>query len=177
MNSREVFSNFLNDMAGLTIARNRNAMLDFIGTFADLLSTRDKELEDFVTNVHRSNSGLIAREKIYIGPAAVLSIQAMLFELKDRQNCGALPTEPVLRAINRDQVTMLRQARSQAKEQRDQHNNTTLPTMTIPKFIGRNYDEFMTAFTTLASRQIGANELPLDYLMRENDVGEYNYHT
>ena len=174
MNNQEVFSDFLTNIAGLTVARHRNAMLDFIDTFVALLSTRDKELEDFVTNVHRSNSALTQRDKIYIGPAAILSIQAMLFELKDRQNCGALPPEPVLRAITRDQVVLLRQARSQAKEQRDQRNNATLPAMTIPKFIGTNYDEFMTSFTTLASRQVGANELPLDYLMRPNDTGEYS---
>ena len=173
MNSEEVFTNFLRDVAGLTVARHRNAMSDFVGTFAALLSTRDKEIEDFVTNTHRSNSALAQRDKLYIGPAAVLSIQAMLFELKDRQNCGALPTEPVLRAITREQVILLRQARSQAKDQRDQRNNTTLSTMSIPKFVGTNYDEFMTAFTTLSSRQIGANQLPLDYLMRDNDRGEY----
>ena len=46
--------------------------------------------------------------------------------------------------------------------------------MTIPKFAGTNYSEFITAFKTLASRQIGANELLLDYLMREHECGKYN---
>ena len=44
--------------------------------------------------------------------------------------------------------------------------------MTIPKFASTNYNEFMTAFKTLASRQIGTNELPLDYLMRKYECGK-----
>ena len=174
MDDQNIFRTFLQDVAGLTSATALRAVLSYISTFNALLSTRDKEIEDFVTNTHRSNSGLTARNKIYISPAAVLSLQAMLFELKDRRNCGALPNAEILQSITAPMIVLLRQARSQAKEQRDQRNNTALPTMTIPKFVGTNYDEFMTAFTTLASRQIGTNELPLDYLMRENDINDYN---
>ena len=174
MDDINIFEAFIRDVAGITTAPAIAAITQYINTFNALLSTRDKELEDFVTNTHRSNSGLTARQKVYISPSAVLSLQAMLFELKDRRNCGALPNADILRAITRPQIVLLRQARSQAKEQRDQRNNTTLQTMSIPKFVGTNYDEFMTAFTTLASRQIGANELPLDYLMRQDDNGDYN---
>ena len=174
MDDINIFETFLTDVAGVITPTAIAAVTQYIGTFNALLSTRDKEIEDFVKNTHHSNSGLTARNKIYISPAAVLSLQAMLFELKDRQRCGALPNANILRAITPQQIVLVRQARSQAKEQRDQRNNTTLPTMSIPKFIGTNYDEFMTAFTTLASRQIGANEIPLDYLMRDNDIGDYN---
>ena len=46
--------------------------------------------------------------------------------------------------------------------------------MDVPKFKGLNYDEFMTSFTTLVSCQTGVNDLPLDYLMRENATGLYD---
>ena len=114
MDDVNIFTEFITNIAGITTAPAIRAITGYINTFSALLSTRDKEIDDFVTNTHRSNSGLTARQKIYISPAAVLSLQAMLFELKDRRNCGALPTADVLQAINAQQIIMLRQARSQA---------------------------------------------------------------
>ena len=47
--------------------------------------------------------------------------------------------------------------------------------MNIPKFNTENYDEFMTAFSTLVSRIYGAFDLPLDYLLQDNDApANYN---
>ena len=74
MDDINIFEAFIRDVAGITTAPAIAAITQYINTFNALLSTRDKELEDFVTNTHRSNSGLAARQKVYISPSAVLSL-------------------------------------------------------------------------------------------------------
>ena len=168
-----IFANFLEHNAGIINVHAQNAVIAFIHTFRDLLSSTDSEINTFVQNTHSSNSAR-ARNKISIPPGSVIALQAMLFELKDRQSCGALPTAETFAAMTIQQLTSLKQARSTAIEHKKNRANTTLSAMTVPKFTGVNYDEFMTSFTTLANRQIGLNDLPLDYLMREQDPSPYN---
>ena len=173
MNDPNIFHDFIHDVAGVTNQHAINAITGFITTFQDLLSTNDNEINAFVQNTHSSNSAR-TRNKISIPPGSVISLQAILFELKDRQRCGALPTAEMLQAITAPQLALLKQSRSNAIEQKKNRAANTLPSMTVPKFNGNNYDEFMTSFTTLANRQIGLNDLPLDYLMRENEPQPYD---
>ena len=173
MNDPVIFDRFLDNVAGVTVANARNAITAFISTFQELLTTNDSEINTFVQNTHSSNSAR-TRGKISIPPGSVIAIQAILFELKDRQRCGALPNDEVLNAINVPQLTLLKQSRSNALEQKRNRANNNLPSMSIPKFTGNNYDEFITAFTTLANRQIGLNDLPLDYLMRDEEPAPYD---
>ena len=173
MNDPVCFNNFLEHTCIITSVHARTAITGFIRTFQDLLTTTDSEINTFVQNTHSSNSAR-PRNKISIPPGAVIAIQAMLFELKDRQRCNALPSLETFNALTVDQMTSLKQSRSNAIQQKTSRANATLPTMTVPKFTGTNYDEFITAFTTLANRQIGLNDLPLDYLMRDDDPQPYN---
>jgi hypothetical protein len=55
MNSALLCCTFLQGPLGLTVARARNEIIDFIGTFNDLLSTSEKN-DDFVKTIHASNS-------------------------------------------------------------------------------------------------------------------------
>ena len=84
MNNPIIFDNFLNNVAGITNDNARTAVTNFIETFNDLLTTTDSEINTFVQNIHSSNSAR-TRNKISIPPGSVISIQAILFELKDRQ--------------------------------------------------------------------------------------------
>jgi hypothetical protein len=173
MNDPDIFHDFLEDVAGVTNQHARAAITGFVNTFQDLLTTNDSEINAFVQNTHSSNSAR-ARNKISIPPGSTIALQAILFELKDRQRCNALPTAEVLQAITAPQLTMLKQARLDALEQKKNRTENTLPSMTVPKFNGNNYDEFMTSFKTLANRQIGLNDLPLDYLMRDHEPQPYD---
>ena len=159
MDNPDIFNDFLANVAGVTNQHARTAVTNFIGTFQDLLTTTDSEIDTFVQNTHSSNSAR-TRNKISIPPGSVIALQAILFELKDRQRCGALPTAEMLLAITAPHLIVLKQSRSNAKEQKKNRANNTLPAMSVPK---------ITSFTTLANRQIGLNDLPLDYLMRDHD--------
>ena len=168
------FQNFVRNQLGVTANNAANAINDFVPTFSDLLAVSDDKIDKFVTTIHGANSGLAAADKIVIPHAAVTGLQAMLFELRDRQKCDALPDMALLNAITAADLRSLRRARSTALRFADDRKDSTPAGMEIPKFKGSNFDEFMTAFRSLASRQIGANGLPLDYLMREGPPENYN---
>ena len=174
MNDRNVFNKFLQRALGVTQVRTRNAILDFIPTMNDLLSLSEDEISSFVSTIHSSNTAR-GNSKILISPNVTVSLQALLFELKDRQICNALPDQAVIDAIQPADVAVLRRSRGQALEHKKRRKqNTATAAMTVPKFNGSNYDEFITAFRSLASRSIGLNDLPLDYLMRDSAPGTYN---
>ena len=168
------FYDFLQRAVGVTQVRTRNTILDFIPTMSDLLALSEDEISSFVSTVHSSNTAR-GNHKVLITPNMTVSLQALLFELKDRSVCGALPTQAVLDAIQPANVAALRRARGLALEHKKRRKqNSAVAAMTIPKFHGANYDEFITAFWSLASRTIGLNDLPLDYLMRDDPPGNYN---
>ena len=91
MNDTKVFTTFLNDIAGLDVARSRNEVTDFVHTFEALLSTTKAEINDFVKNAHVSYTSRAVTQKILIPIAAIITIKALHFELSDREKCGTLP--------------------------------------------------------------------------------------
>ena len=176
MNDPNCFSNFIENVLGMTGPRHRNALLQFISTFSQLLVTTEDEIDTFVTTTHGANSGRSTNQKILIPPNVVIGLKSILFELNDRAMCGALPTLATLNGITMDHVNSLRQARSEEKAQlKRSKDNALTDNMSIPKFKSDNYDEFMTAFSSLVARKYGANDIPLDYLLRENEApANYN---
>ena len=131
-----------------------------------------EELDNFVRNTHSGNSGR-TNNKIIIDQGTVIMLQAISFELRDRDKCNSLPTADMLNALNVAQITLLRAERTLAMERAKNRRTHSLPDMDIPKLTQKNYDEFNTAFATLVSRQIGVNDIPLDYLLRDNAIGNY----
>ena len=175
MDDQNVFRNWLINVVGNSPARSTTAITNFIETFNDLLTSSDEEIDNFVSTEHGANSGRTnANSKIIISPRTVLNLKAMLFELKDRIKCGAMPTLAQLQNLTAAQMSALRLNRSIAIEYKNKKKDASKnPTLDLPKLTNDNFDEFMAAFTNLASRTIGVNELPIDYLLRTTD-GNYN---
>ena len=125
----------------MTVPRNRNTLLQFVSTFNQLLSTTDEEIDTFVSTTHSANSGRV-----------IIGLKSILFELKDRAMCRALPNLATLNAITIIQVNALRSDRAEAKEQiKRAKDNALTDSMKIPTFKTDNYDKFMTAFSSLVS--------------------------
>ena len=172
MDDNNLFEAFLANVAGVTVDRARNEILQFITTFTALLGTSEKEIDNFVKSTHSSNSARAANSRILIPTTAVITLKAILFELKDRQMCDALPTMAMLTAIDAEQVDQLRIQRTQSIQDEIQSSGTALSSMDIPKLTTSNYEAFITAFQSLASRTKGASGVTLDYLMRTQN-GNY----
>lgn len=66
-------------------------LVSFADTFRTLLSASDEELDNFVKSTYQSNSARANNAQILIPTPVVESLKALLFELKDRQLCDALP--------------------------------------------------------------------------------------
>ena len=174
MDNPAIYENFIRNVAGVTINRNVNEVLSFADTFRMLLSTSEKELDTFLKNTHAANSARANNAKILISTSAVMAMKAVMFELKDRDMCDALPNAIMLQAIDANQVLLLRAQRTQALQDISEDSNQALTTsMDIPKLTATNYETFMNSFTTLTSRTKGVSGTTLDYLMRETN-GNYD---
>ena len=53
-----VFENLLSTQCGLTVNRARGETVGFINSFTALLANSDAEIDDFVKNMHATNSAL-----------------------------------------------------------------------------------------------------------------------
>ena len=173
MDDPENFMQFLEGIAGITTQRVLNEITTFADTFTALLSSTEIELNEFVRNTHAANSARTAQQKILLPASAVISLQSILFELKDRERCNALPTAVMLAGLNNIQVTAMRSQRAQAMHDAAQDKLATLSTMKVPKLTANNYETFNTAFTAVATRTMGTNGTTLDYLMRTTN-GNYD---
>ena len=174
MNDAALFSTFLSGPLGLTVARTRNEVTDFIGTFNDLLSTSEKEIDDFVKTVHASNSARPANAKMVIKASVFTGLKSLLYELKDRELCGALPDHVTLSVIDATQLALLRNQRNIGLDAEKMRRDVSLPDMEVPKLTNSNFDDFNTAFVAVVSRQTSRAGIALEYLLRDNEVGNYN---
>ena len=170
MDDPVVYLNFITTVAGVTVARARNELLSFADTFRALLSSNENELDRFVKDTHASNSARANNAKILIPTQSVIALKAVLFELKDREKCDALPNLAMLQGLNANQVSQLRARRNQAKQ--DESQTPAEVNVTIPKLTATNYEDFITAFESLASHIISSCGATLNYLMRSTN-GNY----
>ena len=176
MNNPATFAHFLQHVLLETLPRNRNHIASFIPTFQVLLNKTDDEIDSFIHSTHSSNSGRPNNARIILQGGTSIGLKSIRFEIKDREACNAIPDQAMLLAINMDQINLLRMERTLALDQEKNRSNDATSTMTVPKFTVDNFDDFILAFTTKAKGIIGANKLPLDYVLRENTNPE-NYNT
>ena len=105
MDDPVLFNTFLTNVAGVNTPRVRNEIIGFAETFRALLASTEQELDTFVKTTHSSNSARANNAWILIPHSAVIILKSLLFELKDRERCDALPIAAMLQ--NLDQAQML----------------------------------------------------------------------
>ena len=140
-------------------------IITFIPTFCALMGTRDDEIDELVKNVHGTNSARTAQNRILISNGLIMALKAVKFELEDCQKCGALPNQALLQAIDVNQIAIMRSSRAEYFDQKSQKEKQDLPDVTIPKFDGTNYDEFITQLDEVISRTTGMYGKSIDYLL------------
>ena len=97
----------------------------------------------------------------------------MLFELKDRQACGALPSAMVLNALDTAQISSMRKSRRQALINQTLRKEVSLPDMKVPKLTAQTFDDWNTSFTSVVGCQHSFIGISLDYLLRDEEIGNY----
>ena len=132
INDPAIFANFLENVLQVRPARVRVEIITFIETFEDLLSSSDDEIDTFVKKVHSGNSARASNTKILIGSSAVLGLKSILFELKDRDMCDALPNATTLRGLDVSQFSSMGKLRRRALINQSLRKEISLPDMKVP---------------------------------------------
>lgn len=173
MDDVPLFTTFVQNTLNVNTPRVEAELLSFISTFRELMNTSEIEFDEFVKNTSASNSGRATRSRIVFPSDVLLMLKGLMFELKDRDICNALPNMATLQGINRVQLSLLRRNRSDALSLAAAPI-ATLPDMKVPKLTSNNYDAFHTAFSTLVSRQKSVHGIPLSYLLRDAPQSAYH---
>ena len=85
-------------------------------SFGELLAINDGDIDTFVKDIHSANNSRASAQRILISNNVTQGLSAMLFELKDRELCNALPYEVAICGINADQIIIMRKKIAEAKE-------------------------------------------------------------
>ena len=152
MNDPTIFANFLENVLQVRPARVKVEIISFIETFEDLLSSSDDEIDAFVKEVHIGNSTRASNAMLLIGSNVVLGLKSVLFELKNRDACDALPSVAVLNALDANQLSSMRKFRWQAIISKSLRKEVTLPYMKVQKLTAQTFDDWSTSFTTVIER-------------------------
>ena len=125
--------------------------------------------------VHYSNIARSANARIITSFNVVIGIRSILFELKDRQLCDALPDATILNEIDDGQVNITRRLRRSALDDMASRKDVKLPYMKVPKLTNTNFEDSNTEFSSVFGRQYSLADVTLNYLLRDKDVGDYNF--
>ena len=173
MDDPVLFRTFVTATLNVAPPRVEVELISFISTFRELMNTSEYEFNEFIKTTSASNTGRAAAGKIVFPSEVILMLKGLMFELKDRETCNALPNLATLQGIDRAQLLLLRRNRSDAMALQA-ITIATLPDMKVPKLTSTNYDAFHTAFFTLVSRQKSVHGIPLSYLLRDGPQSVYH---
>jgi hypothetical protein len=178
MDDQQVFIALLTCI-GLTQARQRDAITaNGVMTCTDLLLLSKKDLENVYSVIREDNRNRQQNNMVRIPISSRAKLEAVRLELKRREICNALPDADQINAID-DAI-----AASYIKEQAELDNaeKTTrdqLPDVGIAKLSHTNWRSFKQSVLDVLARTRGAHGIPLSYVVRDGDVGDYfgNYET
>lgn len=174
MDDENLFEVFLRDTLSVQSRRVRDAITDFITTFSDLLASTDEDIDTFVKETHSPNLARAVNQKMLIPTSVVTSLKSVLFELRNRDKCDALPNVAALTGIENAQLNILKNNRRTAISMENMRKSQKLPDMIVPKLTNSNFETFNTAFSSAVSRQLSLAGVPLAYLLWDNEVGNYD---
>ena len=103
----------------------------------------------------------------------VLGLKKILFELEDRDMCNALPNTAVLRGLDASQVSSMRKLRRQALINRLIIQEVSLPDMKVPKLMDQTFDDWKPSSVSIFGPQYSFAGITLDYLLKDEELGNY----
>ena len=135
-----VFEYFLSTQCGLTVNRASDKTVVFFNSFATPLASYDAKIDDFVKSMHASNSACPANGKILIPASEIVALEDLIFELGNRERCGALPVLAMIQALDVVQLNYMHA--HQINSVADKSNFAALsklPEITLPKLTAESY--------------------------------------
>ena len=139
MNNQTIFTHFLQNLAGVNIARNRAEIQTYIPDFATLLTISDDEIDEFIKANNAANSSRTPAARIILTSYTGAALKTILFELKDREICGISTDASQLRNINATQMVAWRGERTKFLQEQKELKNRKLPDMKVPTLKPDNF--------------------------------------
>ena len=167
MDSPLNFITVLTTLGFSNVARRNEIIQQGIDTGEELRDLSKEELdqvfqENRSNNRRRTNAG-----QIVLSIPSKSKLECLRYEFKLRESCGSPMDAAALLAFSADdarELVVQKQLHAEAKLNAD-----TLPTVDVPKLEKENWRSFRDAFQEFLSRQVGANGIPLSYVIREDE--------
>ena len=175
MDNVATFTNFLQHGIGLSQARQRTAITNHgFDTCRGLVNTTNDGIRDVFTAISNANRDLAnTRDKVYIREQLKQRLYGAREEFSMRIDCGSTVTAAYLNAIDTDDTDDFVRKHQEWNEFKKSVSSMTLPNVAVPKLTKSNWKTFSQAVKELLTRQRGVNNIPLIYVIREND-GNYD---
>ncbi len=174
MDDPQIFEGFL-ITSGLPNPRSRQNVINGLAdTFTNLFHITDKDIHSFIRETATANGHLLPNQQCTFTRTHSTALQAMRFELQNRFYCDALPTAEELAAIDDIAINLMKAQMIEFRTAQTHRENANKPAMEVQKLKSTNWYEFKKDVMESLSRVYGVNGVPLTYLVRNNDVGDYN---
>ena len=176
MDDPATFTDVLTNAIGLTQNRQRLAIIDNgfatahgLATIGDsALDTLFKTIENqnrYVNNVNQCvNINIMAKEKI----------KALRAKFIMRSECDAQMVVNELAIMDTNDVDTLGEKHRTWHETKKRASSISLPDIDVPKLVKNNWKTFNQTFIETMSRVRGMNTIPISYVVRSTQVGDYN---
>ena len=79
----------------------------------------------------------------------------------------------LLNTLDTAQISSMRKSRRQALINQTLRKDVSLPDMKVHKLTVQTFDDCNTSFTSVVSRQTSLAGISLDYLLRDEEFGNY----
>ena len=160
-------ANFIQHVYNVKVSRASNKIISFFPTFSSLVGTTYYDIDAFITAVNGAKSGRALAQIISIPVGVIMHLNALHFELDDRNNCDALPGAEILAVVDIAQIIVMRSTPNQDTRDNERLRNTSMPELTVQNFTTSNFESFMYNIKSDVYFVGGIHGVPFYYLLGE----------
>ena len=153
----------------------RDAITEFCcDTLTELANLPPKDLDQAVNNLHKSLSNdPVAANRVRLNATKCITLHSIRLHFLDRINCDAKLTTRQISQLTADPD--IKEFRSDYLDATLKDDDTRgLSEVKMPKLEAAKWIDFKSSLIESLSRIIGKNKIPLTYLIRESDVGNFD---
>ena len=151
----------------------RNAIIEFIcESITELANLPAKDLDNGVNNLHKALSNIdLIRDRVRLNATKCILLHSIRQHFLDRINCAAPLLQADLATLTNDDINGMREYYLESRE--SQLLTSGLEETKVPKLTPLKWPDFKSAIHECLGRAIGKRSIPLLYIIRDNEVGDY----
>ena len=152
----------------------KNAILEFIcESITELANLPAKDLDTGVNNLHKALANVDpVRDRVRLNATKCILLHSIRLHFLDRINCSAPLLQADLASLTDDDVKGMREYYLESRE--SQLLTSGLGEVKVPKLSPLKWPDFKSAIYECLGRAIGKITIPLLYVIRDDDVGDFS---